>query len=82
MISGHGTIETAVRATKLGASDFIEKPLSLEKIVLRVLNAVQAAPPGRRKSNSAQSIWSPLSGYRRQHPDESPASTDCRNGSH
>src|SRR5437016_8049005 len=33
MISGHGTIETAVRATKLGAFDFIEKPLSLEKII-------------------------------------------------
>ena len=31
MISGHGTIETAVRATKLGAYDFLEKPLSLEK---------------------------------------------------
>src|SRR5512145_3183424 len=31
MMSGHGTIETAVRATKLGAYDFIEKPLSLEK---------------------------------------------------
>src|ERR1700730_1788815 len=41
IISGHGTIETAVRATKLGAFDFIEKPLSLEKIVLRVRNAVQ-----------------------------------------
>ncbi len=34
MISGHGTIETAVRATKLGAFDFIEKPLSLEKVIL------------------------------------------------
>ena len=31
MISGHGTIDTAVRATKLGAFDFVEKPLSLEK---------------------------------------------------
>src|SRR5690242_10063109 len=31
MISGHGNIETAVRATKLGAFDFVEKPLSLEK---------------------------------------------------
>jgi len=41
MISGHGTIETAVRATKLGAFDFIEKPLSLEKIVVLVRNAVQ-----------------------------------------
>src|SRR5258707_68490 len=41
MISGHSTIETAVRATKLGAFDFIEKPLSLEKIVVLVRNAVQ-----------------------------------------
>ena len=40
MISGHGTIETAVRATKLGAFDFIEKPLSLEKVIVLVRNAV------------------------------------------
>ena len=40
MISGHGTIETAVRATKLGAFDFIEKPLSLDKTVLVVKNAL------------------------------------------
>ena len=41
MISGHGTIETAVRATKLGAFDFIEKPLSIEKTVLTVRNALR-----------------------------------------
>lgn len=41
MISGHGNIETAVRATKLGAFDFIEKPLSLEKTVVTVKNAVR-----------------------------------------
>ena len=41
MISGHGNIETAVRATKLGAFDFIEKPLSLERIIVLVRNAVQ-----------------------------------------
>jgi two-component system, NtrC family, nitrogen regulation response regulator NtrX len=40
MISGHASIETAVRATKLGAFDFIEKPLSLEKTVLAVKNAL------------------------------------------
>ncbi|MEW6733636.1 MAG: sigma-54 dependent transcriptional regulator [Acidobacteriota bacterium] len=40
MISGHGNIETAVRATKLGAIDFIEKPLQLEKTVLAVRNAI------------------------------------------
>ena len=41
MISGHGTIETAVRATKLGAYDFIEKPLSLEKTLLVVERALE-----------------------------------------
>ncbi len=41
MISGHGRIETAVRATKLGAYDFIEKPLSLEKTILAVKNAIR-----------------------------------------
>ena len=41
MISGHGSIETAVRATKLGAFDFIEKPLSLEKVLLSLRNALR-----------------------------------------
>src|ERR1700690_1823912 len=41
MISGHGNIEGAVRATKLGAFDFVEKPLSLEKIVVVVRNALE-----------------------------------------
>ena len=40
MMSGHGTIETAVRATKLGAFDFIEKPLSLDKVIILVNNAL------------------------------------------
>jgi two-component system nitrogen regulation response regulator NtrX len=42
MISGHGTIESAVRATKLGAYDFLEKPLSLERTLLVLRNAVAA----------------------------------------
>ncbi|TSA10659.1 MAG: sigma-54-dependent Fis family transcriptional regulator [Deltaproteobacteria bacterium] len=40
IMSGHGTVETAVKATKLGAHDFIEKPLSLEKIVLTINNTL------------------------------------------
>jgi two-component system nitrogen regulation response regulator NtrX len=40
MISGHGTIETAVKTIKLGAYDFVEKPLSLEKTVIVVKNAL------------------------------------------
>ncbi len=41
MMSGHGTIETAVKATRLGAYDFIEKPLSLEKVLLSIQNAMK-----------------------------------------
>jgi two-component system, NtrC family, nitrogen regulation response regulator NtrX len=41
MISGHGTIETAVRATKLGAFDFLEKPLSLDRTLIVVKNALE-----------------------------------------
>ena len=42
IISGHGTIETAVKATKLGAYDFLEKPLSLERTLILVKNAIEA----------------------------------------
>jgi len=41
MISGHGTIETAVQATKIGAFDFIEKPLSYDKIMLAIKNGLR-----------------------------------------
>ena len=41
IMSGHGTIETAVRATKLGAYNYVEKPLSLEKVVLMVQHALR-----------------------------------------
>ncbi|MGB6973262.1 MAG: sigma-54 dependent transcriptional regulator [Terracidiphilus sp.] len=42
IISGHGKIETAVKATKLGAFDFLEKPLSLERTLIVLKNAVEA----------------------------------------
>jgi two-component system nitrogen regulation response regulator NtrX len=41
MMSGHGTIEMAVKATRMGAYDFIEKPLSLEKVLLCIQNAMK-----------------------------------------
>src|SRR5260370_13204968 len=41
MISGHGTIEFAVRSTKLGAYDFLEKPLSLDKTLLTLKHALE-----------------------------------------
>jgi two-component system nitrogen regulation response regulator NtrX len=42
IISGHGSIETAVRATKLGAFDFLEKPLSIDKTLILLNNALRA----------------------------------------
>ncbi|MCO5144405.1 MAG: sigma-54 dependent transcriptional regulator [Oligoflexia bacterium] len=41
IMSGHGTVETAVKATKLGAFDFVEKPLSLERLLVTIRNALQ-----------------------------------------
>jgi two-component system nitrogen regulation response regulator NtrX len=41
MMSGHGTIETAIKAIKLGAYDYIEKPLSLDKVLLLVQHAIE-----------------------------------------
>jgi two-component system nitrogen regulation response regulator NtrX len=45
MISGHGTIDTAVRAIRLGASDFIEKPLNIERTLQAVRHAIQMHRP-------------------------------------
>jgi two-component system nitrogen regulation response regulator NtrX len=46
MISGHGNIETAVKATKLGAFDFVEKPLTIQKVSVVLKNAVQQRRTG------------------------------------
>ena len=54
MISGHGTIETAVQATKLGAFDFLEKPLSTEKTMLAVRNALRQRQLERAQEALAQ----------------------------
>src|SRR5213595_711100 len=56
MISGHGTIETAVKATKLGAYDFIEKPLSLEKTLLTVTRALEHARLARENAALRESL--------------------------
>lgn len=50
MISGHGTIETAVKATKLGAWDFVEKPLSMDKISIIIQNVRQYRQEREEKS--------------------------------
>ncbi len=51
MMSGHGTVETAVEATRLGAFDFVEKPLSLAKLLRTVERALDA---GRRKRQTGK----------------------------
>lgn len=56
MISGHGNIETAVSATKLGAFDFVEKPLSIEKTVLTVRNALKQRELERINRNLAAQL--------------------------
>ena len=57
MMSGHGTVETAVEATRLGAFDFVEKPLSLTKLLRTVERALDA---GRRTRLSARAQGSTL----------------------
>ena len=56
MISGHGTIESAVRATKLGAYDFLEKPLSLDRTLLVLKNATEARRLRRDNSEFQQQL--------------------------
>lgn len=56
MISGHGNIETAVKSTKLGAFDFIEKPLSLEKTILTVRNAIRVKELEKANAQLAETL--------------------------
>lgn len=53
MMSGHGTVDTAIEATRLGALDFIEKPVSLAKLLHMVAHALKAAPRRREPLGSA-----------------------------
>ena len=60
MISGHGTIETAVEATKLGAFDFLPKPLDRDKLVITVRNALQQGilqVENRKLQESIEGKW-------------------------
>ena len=73
MISGHGSIEAAVRAIKLGAFDFVEKPLSLDKTVLVVRNALRQ----RRLEVENQALRADA-GRRQVMVGESPAMAELR----
>src|SRR4030067_1569864 len=45
MMSGHGTIETAVEATRIGAVDFLEKPIALQKLLSTIAKAIREGAP-------------------------------------
>jgi len=73
MMSGHGSIETAVKAIKLGAYDYIEKPLSLENVTLRIRHALDQ----RRLEEENQALRTKVAG-RFELVGESPAMQHLR----
>ena len=60
IMSGHGNIETAVKATKLGAWDFIEKPLSIDKIIILIENVLSYQKEKRDKETFLNRLKSDL----------------------
>ncbi len=67
MLSGHGTVETAVEATRLGAVDFVEKPLSLARL-LRTVEKALAARPAVRRGEAARGLPSQRSPFIGRNP--------------
>ena len=61
MISGQATIDMAVRATRLGAVDFLEKPVSTDKLLLTVENALRADAAGGGEPRSCGAAWAATS---------------------
>ena len=71
MMSGHGTIETAVEATRIGAVDFLEKPISMQKLLNTVVKAIKegaARPQLVVKSESSQSLIVEIDGATMNFP--------------
>lgn len=60
MMSGHGTVDTAVEATRLGASAFVEKPLSLAKLLKTVEQALENARPSRQQKYRLPTVIEPV----------------------
>ena len=60
MMSGHGTVETAVEATRLGAYDFIEKPLTMAKLLVSVKRALEAGEKNADSSAVNEAIEIPI----------------------
>lgn len=72
MMSGHGTIETAVEATRIGAVDFLEKPISMQKLLATVAHAIKegaARPPLHANSaDSGKSLMIEIDGATQKFP--------------
>jgi DNA-binding NtrC family response regulator len=64
VMSGHGTLETAVEATRLGAQDFVQKPISLAKLLATVRHALDAgaSKAPRTRQRAAEIVMEPLGG--------------------
>ncbi len=60
MMSGHGTVETAVEATRLGAYDFIEKPLTMAKLLVSVKRALEASEKNTASSSVNEIVEMPI----------------------
>jgi len=56
MMSGHGTIETAVEATRIGAADFLEKPVALQKLLDTVAKAIRQGAPRIRPADHGEVV--------------------------
>ena len=66
MMSGHGTIETAVEATKIGAFDFLEKPVGLQKLLGTVARALKTALAQEPRRVSLAALGASAAGARRR----------------
>ena len=71
MMSGHGTIETAVEATRIGAVDFLEKPIALQKLLSTIANAIRGGTPNQQIQTAGaqnQKMFRTLMGWRSNFP--------------
>ena len=82
IISGHGTIETAVKATKLGAFDFLEKPLTIDKVTRGAQERGAAAAAGAGAEPAEGIGRRQAAHHRRERADESAAPAIGPDGRH
>ena len=82
IISGHGTIETAVRATKLGAFDFLEKPLSIDRTLILLKNAVRSAAAAQREPGVQAPAADARADHWRERLHQGAAPADQAHGAH